>query len=126
MTATESRSRACSTDLQRSSTGTSHSAREPPGANAYHWPGNDVGRSRKLRAMASGLEIFDRVVYGQTLFHRDHDAWDLIDENGLVAAVLCPRKSHLSISIPRKRVPPKPAGRRIPYGEKVAHKIGEE
>lgn len=76
--------------------------------------------------MATGLEILDSVVYGRTVFHRDHDAWDLIDDDGLVAAVLCPRKSHLSISIPSKRVPPKSVGRRIPYGEKVAHKIGEE
>jgi hypothetical protein len=75
--------------------------------------------------MLTGLEILDRVVYGQTIFHRARDAWDLIDEDGLVAAVLCPRKSHLSISIPSKRVPPKPVGRRIPYGEKVAHKIGD-
>jgi hypothetical protein len=43
----------------------------------------------------------------------------------LVAAVLCPRTSHLSIAIPTKRVEPKPVGRRIPYGEKVAWKIRE-
>ena len=76
--------------------------------------------------MASGLEIFDRVVYGHTVFHRDHNAWDLIDESGLVAAVLCPRTSHLSIAIPTKRVEPKRVGRRTPYGEKVAWKIRED
>lgn len=74
----------------------------------------------------TGLETFDRVVYGHTVFRRDHDAWDLIDEAGLVAAVLCPRTRHLSIAIPNKRVAPKPAGRRIPYGEKVAWKIHED
>lgn len=74
----------------------------------------------------TGLEIFDRVVYGHTVFKRDHDAYDLIDAAGLVAAVLCPRTSHLSIAIPTKRVEPKPVGRRIPYGEKVAWKIGED
>jgi hypothetical protein len=76
--------------------------------------------------VTTGLEIFDRVVYGQTVFHRDHDAWDLIDEDGLVAAVLCPRTSHLSIAIPTKRVRPKPVGRRIPYGERIAWKIRKE
>ena len=76
--------------------------------------------------MTTGLEIFDRVVYGHTVFHRDHDAWDLIDETGLVAAVLCPRSTHLSIVVPSKRVEPKPVGRRIPYGEKVAWKIGKD
>ena len=76
--------------------------------------------------MLTGLEILDAVVYGQTVFHRDLDAWDLIDEDGLVAAVLCPRSGHLSIAIPTKRVEPKPVGRRIPYGEKVAWKIRED
>ncbi len=76
--------------------------------------------------MTTGLEIFDRVVYGLTVFHRDHDAWDLIDEAGLVAAVLCPRTAHLSIAIPSRRIEPKPVGRRIPYGEKVAWKIRED
>jgi len=74
----------------------------------------------------TGLEIFDRVVYGHTVFKRDHDAYDLIDAEGLVAAVLCPRANHLSISLPAKRVAPKPAGRRIPYGEKVAWKIRDD
>jgi len=75
--------------------------------------------------MATGFEILDLVVYGRTVFHRDRDAWDLIDARGLVAAVLCPRKSHLSISIPTTRVPPAPVGRRMPYGERVVHKITE-
>ena len=74
----------------------------------------------------TGLEILDRVVFGHTMFKRDRDAYDLIDADGLVAAVLCPRASHLSISLPAKRVEPKPAGRRIPYGEKVAWKIHED
>jgi hypothetical protein len=73
----------------------------------------------------TGLEIFNRVVYGQMLFHRGHDVWDLIDEDGLVAAVLCPRSTHLTISLPKKRAQPKPAGRRIPYGEKKWDEIGE-
>jgi hypothetical protein len=79
-----------------------------------------------LRSVARGLEIFDRVVYGHTVFHRDHDARDLLDNDGLVAAVLCPRTSHLSIAIPSKRVEPRPVGRRIPYGEKVAWTIRED
>jgi hypothetical protein len=74
----------------------------------------------------TGLEIFDRVAYGQTLFHRDADAWDLIDEAGLVAAVLSPRAQHLSISLPQSRVKPAPVGRRIPYGEKVKWKITQD
>jgi hypothetical protein len=74
----------------------------------------------------TGLEIFDRVAYGLTVFHRDRDAWDLIDEDGLVAAVLCPRSRHLTVSIPVKRVLPKPVGRRIPYGEKKADEIRED
>ena len=73
----------------------------------------------------TGLEIFNRVVYGQMLFHRDKDAWDLIDEDGLVAAVLCPRTEHLTISLPKKRVKPKPAGRRVPYGERKWDEIRE-
>jgi hypothetical protein len=71
----------------------------------------------------TGLEILDKVVVGQTLFHRCDDAWDLIDDRGLVCAVLCPRKQHLSISPVARRVAPAPAGRLIPYGEKVALKI---
>jgi hypothetical protein len=74
----------------------------------------------------TGLEIFDRIAYGQTLFHRDHDAWDLIDVDGLVTAVVFPRAQHVSISPVEKRMPPKPAGRRIPYGEKVVWKITED
>lgn len=72
----------------------------------------------------TGLEILDRVAYGHTVWHRDRDAWDLLDEDGLVAAVLCPRQHHLSIApVSGRRVQPKAVGRRIPYGEKVAHKI---
>ena len=44
----------------------------------------------------------------------------------MVAAVLCPSTKHLSISPPKKRVPPAPAGRRIPYGERVKWQIREE
>ena len=58
----------------------------------------------------TGLEIFDRVIYGHMVWRRDHDAWDLIDEDGLVAAVLCPRQRHLSIApVSGERVEPKPA-----------------
>jgi hypothetical protein len=74
----------------------------------------------------TGLEILDQVACGHTLFHRDRDAWDLLDDTGLVAAVLCPRTSHLSVSLPSKRVRPVAAGSRIPYGEKVAWKITED
>ena len=75
----------------------------------------------------TGLESLSRVAVGQTLFHRDHDAWDLLDGDGLVVAVLCPRTAHLSISPPKsKRATPAPAGRRIPYGEKVTWKITED
>ena len=73
----------------------------------------------------TGLEVLDRIAYGQTLFHRDHDAYDLLDGNGCVAAVLCPRQSFVAVAIPARRLPPKPVGRRIPYGEKVAHRISE-
>jgi hypothetical protein len=72
----------------------------------------------------TGLEILDRVAFGRTLFHRDFDAWDLLDETGLVAAVLCPRKQHLSISVPSgERLQPARVGKRIPYGERVEWKI---
>jgi hypothetical protein len=74
----------------------------------------------------TGLEIFDHVASGQVVFHRDDDAWDLLDEDGLVAAVLCPRKTYLTVSLPPKRVPPKPAGRRMPYGEKKKFEISED
>jgi hypothetical protein len=42
----------------------------------------------------TGLEILNKVALGQTLFHRGHDAWDLLDADALVAAVLCPRMHH--------------------------------
>jgi hypothetical protein len=71
----------------------------------------------------TGLEILDQVLLGQTTFHRCDDAWDLLDENGLVAAVLCPRKQHLSVAPVAQRVPPAPVGRLMPYGEKVELKI---
>jgi len=75
-------------------------------------------------AELTGLEIFDRVAYGHMVWHRDRDAWDLLDEDGLVAAVLCPRQHHLSIApVSGERPEPMPVGRRIPYGEKVEHKI---
>lgn len=73
----------------------------------------------------TGLEILDKVAYGHTLFHRDDDAWDLIDRNGFVAAVLCPRSAHLSISPltePAERVG---VGKKIPYHEVVHWKIRE-
>jgi hypothetical protein len=74
----------------------------------------------------TGLEILDRVALGQTLFHRDDHAWDLLDADGFVVAVLCPRSHHLSISLPPDgRTERAPAGRRIPYGEKVELKITE-
>jgi hypothetical protein len=74
----------------------------------------------------TGLEILDKVAYGHTLFHRDDDAWDLIDRNGFVAGVLCPRGTHLSISPlaePAERVK---VGKKIPYQELVHWKIREE
>jgi hypothetical protein len=37
----------------------------------------------------TGIEIFDRIIFGHTVFKRDRDAYDLIDEDGLVCAVLC-------------------------------------
>jgi hypothetical protein len=76
--------------------------------------------------MMTGLEILDNVAYGHTLFHRDHDAWDVLDSEGLVCAVLCSRTHHLSISPLPRRVPPVPAGRRNPYREKVEWKITAE
>jgi hypothetical protein len=84
------------------------------------------GALRERVGRVTGLEILNKVALGETLFHRDDDAWDLLDTDGLVAAVLCPRTHHLSISPPRQRVRPVPAGRRIPYGEKVEWKITEE
>jgi hypothetical protein len=74
----------------------------------------------------TGLEILNKVAYGHTLFHCDDDAWDLIDRDELVAAVLCPRSAHLSISPlkePAKRVR---VGKKIPYQEVVHWKIRED
>jgi hypothetical protein len=82
--------------------------------------GANAGRSL---ATMTGLEIFDRIAFGRTVFHRDDDAWDLLDEDGLVAAVICPRKSHVSIAPVEPRVSPKPVGRKMPYGEIVTEKI---
>jgi hypothetical protein len=72
------------------------------------------------------LDILNRLLVGHTTFHRVDDAWDLLDEDGLVAAVLCPRQNHVSIAEPAKRVPPAPDGRMIPYGEKVQVKVGDD
>jgi hypothetical protein len=72
---------------------------------------------------ATGLEILDRLLLGQTAFHRCDDAWDLLDHAGLVTAVLCPRKKHVSIAPVTPRVKPARVGRLMPYGEKVAAKI---
>ena len=72
------------------------------------------------------LDILDRLLVGHTTFHRVDDAWDLLDEEGLVAAVICPRQKHVSIAEPAKRVAPVPEGRMIPYGEKVQLKVGDD
>jgi len=76
--------------------------------------------------LTTGLEIFDKLAYGHTLFHRDGDAWDLLDNQGMVVAVLCPRKTFVSVAPPESgRAERKPAGTRIPYGEKVAFRVDD-
>lgn len=74
-------------------------------------------------ADTSGLEILDRLLLAQTAFHRCDDAWDLLDAAGLVTAVLCPRKKHVSIAPVTPRVAPARVDRLMPYGEKVEAKI---
>ena len=71
----------------------------------------------------TGLEILDRLLLGQTAFHRCDDAWDLLDDAGLVTAVLCPRRRHVSIAPVMPRAEPAGVGRLMPYGEKVESKI---
>jgi hypothetical protein len=63
---------------------------------------------------------------GHTLFHRDRDAWDLIDANGMVAAVLCPRRTHLSISPLKEPAGRVRVGKKIPYHEVVNWQIHED
>jgi hypothetical protein len=48
----------------------------------------------------NGLEILDHVSYGHALYHRERDAWDLLDRHGDVAAVLKPRTRYLAIALP--------------------------
>jgi len=71
----------------------------------------------------TGLEILDRLVRGQTVYHRSEDSWDLLDAAGLVTAVLCPHKQHVSIAPLADRRAPAPEGRLMPYGERVEWKI---
>lgn len=73
------------------------------------------------------LDILARVLLGQTAFHRSEDAWDLLDEQRLVAAVLCPRQHHVSVAPLHKRVEPAPEGALLPYGApKVGWKITDK
>jgi hypothetical protein len=72
----------------------------------------------------TGLEILDQLLLGQTAYHRRPDAWDLLDKNGLVIAVLCPRKAFVAFSpVPKRAAPARPDGSFVPYGEKVALRI---
>lgn len=74
----------------------------------------------------TGLEILNQLLLGRTSFHRSHDAWDLLDGDGRVVAVLCPRQRHVSIAPPAQPGPPAPAGRLMPHREKVKWKVSED
>jgi hypothetical protein len=72
----------------------------------------------------TGLEILDRVVLGQMVFHRRPDAWDLLDDEGRVSAVLCPRTDFVAVSPCSPRPFPQLSGRGfVPYGERVTERI---
>ena len=73
--------------------------------------------------MATRLDILDRLLIGHTVYHRMHDAWDVLDSTGAVVAVLCPRTNHVSISPTQRSRQRAPEGRLIPYGERVALKV---
>jgi hypothetical protein len=59
----------------------------------------------------TGLEIFEELVRGQTVYHRCDDAWDLLNQEQLVVAVICPRIAHVSISPTSKPSRPARVGR---------------
>lgn len=72
----------------------------------------------------SALEILDEVLLGQTAHHRRMDAWDLLDAQQRVAAVVCVRKpsGFVTISLPTgpERELLKPDGPIVmPYDEEV-------
>lgn len=72
----------------------------------------------------SALEILDEVLLGQTTHHRRTDAWDLLDAQQHVAAVICVRKASgfVTISLPSgpEREGLKPHGPIVmPYDEEV-------
>ena len=72
----------------------------------------------------SALEILDEVLLGHTAHHRRGDAWDLLDAQQRVAAVICVRKSSgfVTISLPAgpERRALRPHGPFVmPYDEEV-------
>jgi hypothetical protein len=71
----------------------------------------------------TGLEILDRLLLGHTAYHRRPDAWDLLDSQGRVVAVLCPRQHHVSVAPTDARPTPHRGENIVPYKEKVAAKI---
>jgi len=36
--------------------------------------------------------------HARAVYHRMHEAWDVLDSTGAVVGVLCPRTNHVSIS----------------------------
>jgi hypothetical protein len=80
---------------------------------------------RKESGMTA-LEILDQLLLGQMAFHRRPDAWDLVDAQGHVPAVLCPRTKRGFVAI--SPCPDRPPLRRdgggfVPYKEKVKWRI---
>jgi hypothetical protein len=71
-----------------------------------------------------GLEILDRLLLDHYSHHRVNDAWDLLDGQRRVAAVLCPRGDFVAVSLPPgpERLWPERSGR-VPYDEEVAARV---
>ncbi|SRR5712691_568007 len=81
-------------------------------------------------------EILDHLLVGHRHHHRVEDAWDLLDQQGHLAAVLCPRPrgGFVAVSLPpgpQRPLPKSTAGPRLPhehppYGEKVIARVTDD
>jgi hypothetical protein len=72
--------------------------------------------------VAIRLDILNRLLLGQTAYHRNEEAWDVLGEDGTIVAVLCPRENHVSLSVPQVKRQPGGAGI-TPYRERVELKV---
>jgi len=75
----------------------------------------------------TGLEILEELLLGQRVDHRHPHAWDLLNGDNKVVAVLCDRKQHVSIAPCPAPAEPRDARKIVePYGERVAWKVGAD